>query len=565
MTSRSGALLSPLQIMKLRCRVVLVAVAVFVAPSAAVIFAQSGLSKQQGIKVEGTVRNIAGMPVAGVSVHLQAAGDEKFTETKTDAGGNFVVWARQPGSYLVTAEKAGWRTTRTPSLMLSMTEKKHLDLILERSDDGASSRTASPGASDSGPMQFRDEPTFVVAGVTDGSNMGGHGSDSSRRTSDALARDTVALKAAGASGVSTSVPGSSAPEMESKLHKTLLDNPGSFRANQELGDFYFRSQRYREAIPLLEAAYQMRADDFANAYNLALAYQANGELARAREHVRKMLAGSGKPDLHRLLGDLDERLDDPLGAVYEYEQAARLDPSVQNYFSWGTELLLHRATQAAIEVFNKGVTAHRGSARMLIGLGAALYANGSYDEAAKRLCAASDLSPNDAAPYAFLGKMMKAASAPLPCAEEKLARFVQEQPGNALAHYYYAMALWKKGRGLQDTAELQRITELLNRAVKIDHKFGEAYLQLGTIATEQGKLQQAIDAFKQAIEANGQLAEAHYRLGLAYKQDGEATKAQQEFELYNQISKDESAAVERERRELRQYLITLKDQRSAVH
>src|SRR5207249_943574 len=123
---------------------------------------------------------------------------------------------------------------------------------------------------------------------------------------------------------------------------------------------------------------------------------------------RKMLATSEKPDFHRLLGDLDEKLDDPLGAVYEYEQAARLDPSEQNYFNWGTELLLHRAPQVAIEVFNRGVAAHPESARMLIGSGAALYANGSYDEAAKRLCAASDLNPKDPAAYTFLGKIVKA-------------------------------------------------------------------------------------------------------------------------------------------------------------
>ena len=101
--------------------------------------------------------------------------------------------------------------------------------------------------------------------------------------------------------------------------------------------------------------------------------------------------------------------------------------------------------------------------------------------------------------------------------------------------------------------------------MSLNPKFDEAYLQLGVVASERGEFQQAIAAYKQAINLNPQLAEAHYRLGLAYKQLGEAAKAQDEFQLYNQISKEESAAVERQRRELRQYLITLKDQRSAVH
>jgi tetratricopeptide (TPR) repeat protein len=542
------------------------AVSVLMTPLGTLVLAQSALSKQQeGIKIEGTVRNAGGMPVAGVSVHLQGGGGEELAKTKTDAVGNFEVSASEPGAYVVTAEKSGWRTTRTPSLMLSTAEKKHLDLVLQPSEDGLhrpSSGTAAPAVSSSGPMQFRDEPNFVVAGVTDGTNMGGHGSDSSRRTSDALAKDTVALKPPGPLRGAITRDSSDA---ERKLRAELLENTGSFETNQQLGDFYLRSQRYREAIPLLEAAYRIRPDDFANAYNLALAYQANGELARAREHVRKMLVRSGKPDLHRLLGDLDEGLDDPLGAVYEYEQAARLDPSEQNYFNWGTELLLHRATQAAIEVFTKGAAAHLHSARMLAGLGAALYANGSYEAAASRLCAASDLTPRDTAPYIFLGKMATAAPVPLSCAEERLARFAQEQPKNALANYYYAMALWKHDRGSQNPADLQHVRQLLNEAVKIDAKFDEAFLQLGIVAWERGELETAIAAFQKAIGANQQLAEAHYRLGVAYKQSGEAAKAQQEFQLYNQISKEESAAVERKRRELRQYLITLKDQRSTVH
>src|SRR5262245_42437342 len=100
--------------------------------------------------------------------------------------------------------------------------------------------------------------------------------------------------------------------------------------------------------------------------------------------------------------------------------------------------------------------------------------------------------------------MAKAASAPLACAEEKLARFAHEQPGNALADYYYAVALWKKGRGSQTAADLEHARELLKQAVKIDPGLADAYLQLGIIAADQGETQQAIATFKQVIGANPQ-------------------------------------------------------------
>jgi hypothetical protein len=47
---------------------------------------------------------------------------------------------------------------------------------------------------------------------------------------------------------------------------------------------------------------------------------------------------------------------------------------------------------------------------------------------------------------------------------------------------------------------------------------------------------------------------------LAYKRTGEESKAHQELQAYEQIEKTEAAALERQRRELRQFLIILKDQ-----
>ena len=147
---------------------------------------------------------------------------------------------------------------------------------------------------------------------------------------------------------------------------------------------------------------------------------------------------------------------------------------------------------------------------------------------------------------------------------EKLARFVHEQPGNARANYYYAVSLWKRERASSGEAELQKIEALLNEAVRIDPKFAEADVELGNVRSSRGNLQSALDAYKRALELNPQLAEAHYQLGLAYKRVGERTKAQEQFQLYQQIDKAEAIALERQRRELRQYLITLKDRPAAV-
>jgi Flp pilus assembly protein TadD len=197
---------------------------------------------------------------------------------------------------------------------------------------------------------------------------------------------------------------------------------------------------------------------------------------------------------------------------------------------------------------------------MLAGLGVALYSTGSYDEAARRLCEASDLQPSDPTPYLFLGKIEKETTAPLPCSEQKLARFAQEQPGNALANYYYAISVWKREKVSENPSGTKQAEALLEKAVAIDPRLDVAFLQLGILHYARGDFQQAIGEYQKAIKVNASLGEAHRQLGLAYQRIGDAAKAQQEFQVYDQIERIEAAELERERRQLRQFLIVLKGQ-----
>ena len=160
-----------------------------------------------------------------------------------------------------------------------------------------------------------------------------------------------------------------------------------------------------------------------------------------------MLAHHDTAELHHLLGDVQEKLGNSLEAVREYQRAAELDPSEAYLFDWGSELLLHHAPEPALEVFTKGNRLFPHSVRMLIGLGAAWFARGSYDQAVQRICEASDLNPTDSMPYLFLGKMQSAETAPSEKIVERLHRFVTQQPENAEANYYYAVGLWKLRRG----------------------------------------------------------------------------------------------------------------------
>jgi tetratricopeptide (TPR) repeat protein len=145
-----------------------------------------------------------------------------------------------------------------------------------------------------------------------------------------------------------------------------------------------------------------------------------------------------------------------------------------------------------------------------------------------------------------------------------VTRFALQQPGNALANFYYAISLWKREKGSENPEGLKQVEALLEKSVSIDPKLGEAYLQLGVLHFAQGNFEQAIGDCKRAIGVNPQLGEAHRQLGLAFQRMGQKEQAGQEFQAYEQIEKTEAAENERQQRELRQFLIILKDHPPAI-
>jgi tetratricopeptide (TPR) repeat protein len=418
-----------------------------------------------GGTVQGTLVNSSGTVVGDASVRLEQEGVPGARETKTNAAGVFAFSALPAGNYQLSAHKAELRTRSATVQVGSSGDEKHVDLVLDNAQSSIQT------------MEFADKPNFTVAGVTDWTAVGGHGSDATLRTSEALARETLTLKPDGSG-------------------HTKLDL----------------------SVPQHDA------------------------------------------DLHRQLGERDEKAGDPLAAVHEDEQAVRLDPSEQNYFAWGSELLLHRAVWQAAEVFRNGSNAHPHSARMLTALGTALFAAALYDQAAASLCTASDLNPSDPEPYSFMGRIEVASPKPLACIEPRLARFVQAQPENSLGNYFYAMAIWKRQEQPADPKAEHQVETLLTKAVAIDPKCSDAYLQLGILHFSQHQPEKAIEFYTKAIQSDPQLGEAHYRLGVAYDRMGLPEKAAQEFKLHDEIEKLQAAAVERQRREVKQFLVVLEGQ-----
>jgi len=350
---------------------------------------------------------------------------------------------------------------------------------------------------------------------------------------------------------------------EKEFKKAVELEPGSFDTNHNLGELYVRSNKIAAALPYLEKAQRADPSSYNNGYDLALAYVETNRLADARSSVHALLKLKDTAELHNLLGEIEEKDGQFVAAANEYETAAHQDPSESNLFDWGSELLLHRTLDPAVDVFRQASQRYPKSPRLTIGLGVALYSRGNYDDAVKALLKGADLDPSDARCYLFLSKAYDSSPNQADEVILRFKRFSELQPGNARAYYYYAMSLWKGKRAQDPDLNLGQVELLLKKSIALDPRLAEAHLLLGNLYSDRGKYAEAVPEYSKALEVNADLADGYYRLGQAYVHTGQKDRAQQEFQTYQKLRAQHMADLDRQRAEIRQFVYAAKNSTTA--
>jgi len=415
------------------------------APTPPAICAQS-----EAARVEGVVQDAQRHPLASVKVSLDEQAEGRSVTATTDAAGRFRFGEVAPGTYLLRIKKGGYLDATEGPFALKPRESAAFQLQMKEENAAAKDKSAAQN------LEYSDEPKFTVSAVTDPSNVGGHSSNVTLPTKQALAKETAAL-----------------------------------------------------------------ATESSSAAKAAAAKEAVGHSVEA---------------------------------VMEYQRAAESDPSEENFFAWGAELLLHRADAPAAEVFAKGHRMYPKSVRLLVGMGAAAYAQDLNEQAARWFLEASALNPEDSRPYLFLGKVQEVEKSEPKEWVAAFERYTRLRPEDARAHYFYATALEKRRQGKEDFPA--REAEL-KKAIALDPQFGDAYLRVGLLHAEKGELPEAVESLQKAIQFTALPDESHLRLAQVYRRMGETEKARRESELYNEVSAKKKDVLERERRELGQFVFTM--------
>ena len=337
-----------------------------------------------------------------------------------------------------------------------------------------------------------------------------------------------------------------------QFRKALQLEPANYDANHNLGELYANSGQVAQAQPLLAAAYRSKPEDYDNSYDLAMADFLLGHPDEARQVIRQLLKVKNTGELHNLLAQIDEKQGNFVDAANEYETAAHLDPTEDNLFDWGSEMLLHRTYEPAITIFQAAVGRYPRSARLQIGLGLALYSRDRYDQAVKALLKAAALTPSDPRCYYFLSRAYNSSSSQADEVVQAFRRYAALKPENAQAQYYYALSLWKSRT--HSAPDLQQVESLLKKAVALNDKLAEAHLQLGDLYAEQHLYEKSVPEYESALALNPNLSDAHYRLATDYVHLGQKQKAEQQFAAYQKLRAEHLAEVDKQQAEVKQFV-----------
>jgi tetratricopeptide (TPR) repeat protein len=339
-----------------------------------------------------------------------------------------------------------------------------------------------------------------------------------------------------------------------QFRKAISLDPHGYDTNRNLGEFYAQTGKLAEALPLLQQAHAIIPAAYDNSYDLAMTEFLLGRNVDARALVLDLIKQKDAGELHSLLGQIDEKEGKYLAAAADYELAAHLDPSEDNLFDWGSEMLLHRTYEPAIAVFQEAAHRYPKSPRILIGLGLSLYSRGKYDEAVKALLSAADLNPSDPRCYVFLSKAYNSSPLQADDVLQAFHRYADLEPSSALAQYYYAISLWKGKRAEDATLDQKAIETLLLKSIALDDSLADAHVQLGNLYADRHEYQKSIPQYVRALALDQNLADAHYRLGTDYVHVGQKDEAQKEFTVYQKLRAEHLNEVDKERAEVQQFV-----------
>jgi Flp pilus assembly protein TadD len=470
-------------------------------------------------EIVGTVSNTLGQELSGARVVLSAPqGNETSRSVLTDSAGRYRLGNLPYGRYSLAATLTGFKPSDAHSLTVASAAET-VDFILT-----AVSHSAASAA--------KPTPTFSAAGIQGTTAPSGYSAAAStEETSQVMDR----VDGLDQEILSALPPGASPADCnkEADLLGAEQANPESFDTNHALGMFYFGHADFIQSIRYLTLAFKVKPDETNNSRALALAYIAAKQYSGAVALLQRMAEReSTLPAPHKLLAVAYKASGHPQKAIAEYLSAAGLDASEPNIFECGIGLIGLGSSDTAAKLFASAMVTHPGSARLWMGLGIAQDLQNLKIDSIRTLLHAVDVDPEYLPPYAFLATFAGLSAETDTQILKRMAELVVAHPESPVAHYDYALALWKQQRVNPTSVSSADIESQLKLAVARDPKMAQAHFQLGALYAESGDYAGSTSELRETVQLEPGNAEAHYRLAEAYRREKQPELADVEIRKF---------------------------------
>jgi predicted Zn-dependent protease len=339
-----------------------------------------------------------------------------------------------------------------------------------------------------------------------------------------------------------------------EFEEAVRIDPGNFSAQQSLGRLWMDRNKPNEAANAFLAALRLKPDDSDLAMDCATALLAAN---RAGEAGQILLGTTGVDKSARaqsLLGQVDEKEGKFEDAAKRLALAAELDPSEENAWMMGLELLRHWNFNAAEIEFAAAAAKFPDSRRLRIGLGAADFGDAKYPAAVEVFADLLEKDPLNAADAQLLGISCNAITQSENSRCGVLLKYVQSHPADAIAAADAASWLLDHNR---DRQSLELAAKLLRPAIAAHPNLPEAQLQMGTILQDELDWKGSIVYLERAVKLKPELAEAHYRLARAYWETGRKQEGDAQMALQRKYAQKNGAKLDQRLRQVTSLAVSI--------
>jgi tetratricopeptide (TPR) repeat protein len=328
---------------------------------------------------------------------------------------------------------------------------------------------------------------------------------------------------------------------ETAWRDVLKAHPSDAEAFAHLGLLEARQEHYAAAVPLYHKALALRPQMPGLRLNLGLSLFKSGAMREAIETFSTLLKSTSpsSPEAFRLatlIGLAHYGLGDYAAAVPFLRQATAADPQNLPFrLALAHCCLWSKQYQCVLDVYHEILTLNAESAEADMLAGEAMDEMKDSAGALQQFRAAVKADPREPNAHFGLGYLLWGSMQYDEAAQEFQAELANNTE-NAQAMTYLADSDMRLSHA--DAA-----SALLEKAIRIEPKIALAHLDLGILAGDAGRKDEALRELKEAEKLSPNDQNIHYRLGRYYQSMGMKAEAKAEFDRTRGIQKASDQSV----------------------